>query len=311
MHAHGRSDRAVAWVAARQLGDIATWQLYALGIGRSAIARRVRRGALHRLYRGVFLVGHTVPLPGARELAGVLACGDGALVSHRSAALLWGLTNAPALDVEVSVVARDCRPRAALRVHRLLNLDARDRALKNGIPVTAPARTLVDFAASAAPEELERALAEARAGRLVNDRLLSDALRRAGHRIGVGAVRASLRQDGGPKLTRSEAERRLLGMIRAARLPEPVTNARVAGLEVDLLWPDARLVVEVDGYAFHGYRAAFERDHRRDMALRDAGYEVVRVTWRQLVDEPLLVIAHLAQALERARGRYTSSASRP
>ncbi len=169
----------------------------------------------------------------------------------------------------------------------------------------------MDFAATAAPEELERALAEGRAAKLLNDRLLSGALRRAGHRSGVGAVRACLRHAGGPKLTRSEAEHRLLSMIRTARLPEPATNARIAGFEVDFLWSDARLVVEVDGYAFHGHRAAFERDHRRDMALRDAGYEVVRVTWRQLVDEPLLVIAHIAQALGRARSRYSSSANNP
>jgi very-short-patch-repair endonuclease len=119
----------------------------------------------------------------------------------------------------------------------------------------------------------------------------------------VGAVRAILGQPGGLRLTRSEAERRLLRMIRAAGLPEPLANARVAGFEVDFLWPGARLIVEVDGYTFHGHRRAFEQDRRRDIALRDAGYEVVRVTWRRLVDEPLLVIAHIARALGRTAGR--------
>jgi very-short-patch-repair endonuclease len=275
------------------------------------IMRRARAGRLHRVRRGVYLVGHPTPLPGARELAGVLACGAGTVVSHRSAARLWGLTTRTEGAVEVSVVARNCKPRPGLRVHRVGHLDPRDRAMKNGIPVTSPARALVDFAASATPEELEWALANARARALVNDEQLSEALDRAGNRAGVGALRAVLRHQGGPRLTRSEAERLLLRMIRAARLPEPEANARVAGIEVDFVWPRARVIVEVDGFAFHGHRGAFERDRQRDMALRDAGYEVIRVTWRQLVDEPLRVIAHIARALARAEWSYSSSASSP
>jgi very-short-patch-repair endonuclease len=296
-------ERAVAWIAGRQLGLIAIWQLRALGVSSSAVTRRVRRGVLHRVHRGVFLVGHALLLPGARELAAVLACGDRALVSHRSAAFLWGLTQVATAEVEVSILARHCRPRDGLQVHRLAHLDALDRALKNGIPTTSPARALVDLAASAAPDEVERALAEARARRLVTDSRLSDTLNRARNRAGVAAVRALLRHQAGPRLTRSEAERRLLRLIRAASLPEPETNARVEGFEVDLLWPEARLIVEVDGFAFHGHRAAFERDRQRDMMLRDRGFEVIRVTWKQLVDQPLVVIAHIARALERAGSR--------
>lgn len=305
------SGRAIAWVAGRQLGLIATWQLQAIGIGHSAIAHRVRRGLLHRLHRGVFLVGHAVQVPGARELAALLACGEGAFVSHRSAALLWGLTHMPPAEVEVSVVARNCKSRGGLLIHRLARLDTRDRAVKNGIPTTSPARTLVDFAASATWEELEWGIAEARARRLVTDRQLWGALDRAGKRAGVGTLRASLRHQGGPRLTRSEAERRLLALIRAAKIPEPQANARVAGFEVDFFWPESRVIVEVDGFAYHGHRRAFERDRRRDMLLRDAGYEVIRVTWRQIVDEPLLVIAHIARALARAGSGYSSSASSP
>jgi very-short-patch-repair endonuclease len=302
-------DRRLAWIAARQLGLVATWQLKALGLSHSTISRRVRRGALHRVHRGVFLVGHAVHVPGARELAAVLACGDGALVSHRSAALLWGLTDVAGDEVEISVVAGHRLPRDGVRTHRLARLDPRDRGLKFGIPTTSPARALVDLAASATADEVERAIAEARARRLVTDRHLSDTLDRARNRPGVSAMRALLRHQGGPRLTRSEAERRLLRLIRAASLPEPEANVRVEGLEVDFLWRQARVIVEVDGFAFHGHRRAFERDRLRDMALRDRGFEVIRVTWKQLVDQPLLVIAHIARALERAR--YSSSASRP
>jgi very-short-patch-repair endonuclease len=306
LHAPGGAEhpgRAIAWIAGRQLGLIATWQLQALGISHSAITRMLRRGALHRVHRGVFLVGHELQLPGARELAAVLACGDWSFVSHRSAAALWGLTKVAAAEVEVSVVARNCKSREGLRVHRLARLDPRDSAAKNGIPITAPSRALVDLAASAGSDEVEAALAEARAQRIVSDRQLSDALDRAGNRAGVGALRALLRHQGGPRLTRSEAERRLLRLIRAARLPEPEANVRIEGFEVDFLWPEARLIVEVDGFAFHGHRPAFERDRVRDMVLRDRGFEVIRVTWKQLVDQPLLVVAHIARALERPRLR--------
>ncbi len=221
-------------------------------------------------------------------------------MSHGSAAWLWGLTRKPPAEVEVSVVGRNCRSRPGLRVHRWQALEQRDRALRRGIPVTSPERTFVDFALDADPEELELALAEGRSLGLVTDRKLQGVLERTGNHAGVTALGAALRRAGGPRLTRSEAERLLLRMIRAARLPEPRTNTRVAGVEVDFLWPERRVVVEVDGFAFHGHRRAFERDHQRDMVLRDAGYEVIRVTWRQLIDEPLRVIAHIARALARA-----------
>ncbi|MBV8735646.1 MAG: type IV toxin-antitoxin system AbiEi family antitoxin domain-containing protein [Solirubrobacterales bacterium] len=305
-------DQAIAWIAGRQLGIVTSWQLQALGRSRSAIARRVRGGALHRIHPGVFLVGHAVEVPGARKLAGVLACGEGAVVSHRSAAILWGLTAGASAEVEVSVVARNCRPRPGLRVHRLSRLDGRDSAAKDGIPVTSPARALVDLAASAPPEELERAaVAEARARRLVTERQLSDALDRAGNRAGVAALRAIIQHQGGPRLTRSEAERRLLRLIRAARLPEPALEFACPRVRSRL--PMARSAIDRRGRWLRLPRTsrAFERDRRRDMSLRDAGYEVIRVTWRQIVDEPLLVIAHIARAFERARSAYNSSASSP
>jgi very-short-patch-repair endonuclease len=307
-------DHGIAWIAGRQLGLITTWQLQALGTSPGAISRRVGRGALHRVHRGVFLVGHAVCVPGARELAAVLACGDGAFVSHRSSAFLWGLADVAGEEVQVSVIGKSCAPRPGVRVHRVRRLDARDRALRNGIPTTSPARALVDLAASADLDEVERALAEAQAQGILSEGQLSDTLDRARNRAGVSVVRAILRHQAGPRLTRSEAERRLLALIRAANLPVPKTNARVAGFEVDFFWPEARLIVEVDGFAFHGRRKAFERDRRRDMALRDRAFEVIRVTWRQLVDQPFLVVAHIARALERAghlRSIYSSSANSP
>ena len=124
---------------------------------------------------------------------------------------------------------------------------------------------------------------------------------RAPSRRGAGALRELL--DGRPTLTRSEAERRLLALIRRARLPAPQTNVRVAGHEVDCHWHAERLVVEVDGYAYHAGRDAFERDRRRDTDLLAAGRRVIRVTWRRIVDEPEAVIAAIAQALAHGTPR--------
>jgi very-short-patch-repair endonuclease len=298
VHANGTGDRAAVWVAGRQLGLITTAQLDAAGLGRGRVATRMKRGTLHRIHRTVYLLGHPALLPGALELAGVLACGAGSLVSHRSAAALWGLALPAADDVEVTVVGGDRRPRG-LSVHRVAALDPRDRRLHRGIPVTSPARTLIDYAANAMPDELERAIAEAYALTLVTEDAIYAALERVPKRAGTARLRAELDREGGPQWTQSEAERRMLQLIRSARLPLPLTQVRVAGWPVDFSWPQHRLIVEVDGYPFHNHRRAFERDRRRDAAHVAAGYVVIRFTWRQLNEEPLAVVATIARALDR------------
>ncbi len=301
MHSHGPDEDAVSWVAARQLALITTDQLRIAGVGRGGVRRRSENGTLHRQYRGVYLVGHPIPLPGARELGAVLACGDSAIISHRSAAALWGLARARFDPVEVTVIRRGCRSRDGLRVHRVEHLDAADRAHKSGIPITSPARTLVDYAATANAAELEWAIAEAFALKLVTEPGLVAAIERAPGRAGVAQIRAILGQPGGAKRTRSGGERAMLRMIRAAGLPEPRTNHPVAGFSADFCWPEERLIVEVDGHDFHSDRMTVERDHRRDVVHRDAGYEVLRFTGRQRDHDPLYVTAVIARSLERRR----------
>jgi very-short-patch-repair endonuclease len=291
---------AASRVARSQLGLITFQQLEAAGLSRTVIARLAREGVLWRVYRGVYLFGHGNLLPGARELAAVLACGQETFVSHRSAAALLGLASAQDGAVEVTVLRRSCRSRTGLPVHNVERLDVPDHGSIRGIPVTSPARTIVDFASQASPYELERAIAEAYALELVTEAEIYAAIERAPNRPGVGAVRAQLRRDGGPQWTQSEGERRMLKLIRAAGLPPPHTQARVAGWPADFLWAEQRLIVEVDGYPFHSGRRAFERDRRRDQAHIAAGYIVIRVTWRQLTEEPLVVITTIARALERA-----------
>jgi very-short-patch-repair endonuclease len=298
-------DAAVAWVADRQLGLITTPQLDVAGVRRGSVEWRLATGTLHRRHRGVYLVGHGVAAPGAEELAGVLAVGRSAFASHRSAVALWGVAAPPAGEVELTVVGRSCRSRDGLRVHRAETLDRADRAECRGIPVTAPGRTLIDFASITGPEETERAIAEAFALRLLTQPQLLAAIERAPNRAGVAAVRAILGQPGGAKRTRSGGERAMLRLIRAAGLPEPRTNYPVAGFNADFFWPDVGLIVEVDGGDFHRPRPAFERDHRRDVVHKDAGHEVIRFTGRQRDDEPLYVAAVIARAydrLSRARG---------
>jgi very-short-patch-repair endonuclease len=299
VHSGLARDLIVAWIADRQLGLITAAQLHRAGVGRGSIEWRLANGLLHRVFRGVYLVGHGVPVAGAIEFAAVLAVGDGALVSHRSGAALWGLARRPIGEVEVTVVSRDCRSRDGLRVRQVDQLAAADRAHKSGIPVTSPARALVDYAGTANSGEIERAMAEAYANNLTDERRILAAIERAPSHAGVALLRAILGQAGGPRRTRSGGERAMLELIRAAGLPAPRTNVVIAGFTADFVWPEERLIVEVDGYPFHGHRAAFERDHRRDIVHKNAGYEVLRFTARQLDEEPLLVAAAIARALDR------------
>ena len=178
-------------------------------------------------------------------------------------------------------------------------LHRQDRTTKGGIPVTAPARTLTDYASTTGANDAERAIAEAFALKLVTEPQLLAAIDRAPHRAGVASVRAILGQPGGPKRTRSGGERAMLRLIRAAGLPEPRTNHPVEGFNADFFWPEVGLIVEVDGGDFHRPRPAFERDHRRDIVHTAAGHEVLRVSGQQLDQEPLYIATVIARAYDR------------
>jgi very-short-patch-repair endonuclease len=217
------------------------------------------------------------------------------LLSHDPAAVLWGACPPPAAPLHVTVVARDVRGRDGIRAHTVNRLHPSDATRRLGIPVTSPARTLLDIAATQTARELARAVDEARVRRLVTDESIHEQFGRYPAHHGARALKEATRPE--PRLTRSEAERRLLELVRAAGLPEPRTNIKLAGHEVDFLWPTQRLVAEVDGYAFHSKRSSFERDRRRDAALTLAEYRVIRITWRQITEARELVVATLAAAL--------------
>jgi very-short-patch-repair endonuclease len=187
-----------------------------------------------------------------------------------------------------------------LRIWRVRRLVAADTAHVDGVPVTAPARTLFDIAHLMSAREVERALAQADREELVQQEALRALLRRHPRYPGTPVLRALLESGGAaPALTRSEAEERLLVLVRRAQLRAPETNVRIDGVEVDFYWRAERLVVEVDGYAYHSSARAFERDRRRDARLTARGLRIMRVTWRQIVEEPEATLARLAQALAR------------
>ena len=281
-------------LARQQHGVVTARQLAGLGLGRHWIAHRTATGWLRRLHRGVYLVGPVEP-PLALTIAATLASGPGALLSHYPAAVLWSQLMGPApRPAHVTVVGRNARSRAGVTVHRAAYLHPEDATCHQGIPVTSPARTLLDLATQATRRELARAIEEAQVLNLITEHSLNEQFARYPNHRGIAAVRRAT--PSAPRLTRSEAERRLLELVRAAGLPEPETNVRVAGHEVDFYWRDHALVVEVDGYAFHASRAAFERDRRRDAALRAHGIDSMRVSWTQIVDEPLALVALLARA---------------
>lgn len=294
-HRPGR-DWMLATLATMQYGVVSRAQLLAAGIGPSAIETRLKRHQLHPLHRGVYAVGHTALVPLAREMAAVLACGPGAVLSHRTAAWVWRILEVAGELIEVTV-SRSNRRRPGLIVHRSRSLGPDDTRMHRGLPVTAPARTLLDLGETVGERELERAFDEAITQGLITYPTVAAAVRQANGHRGVRAVRDLLARREEPTITRSEAEERFLALTREAGLPAPEVNTYVSSHLVDFLWRECRLVVEVDGYRFHSSRIAFERDRRRDANLTAAGFRVLRVTWRQLVDEPLSVTARLAQAL--------------
>lgn len=229
-------------------------------------------------------------------MAALLWIGHDCVLSHDSAAAVWGLVP-HSETIHVTALRRYVRTRPNIQIHRVPNLDPRDVRLRQRLPVTAPARTVIDVAGLERDAALERALAEARVARLVDDADLEAAIERAPGRPGVAKIRRMLELERGHARSRSEAERRFMALVAAARLPAPATNVRIGRHEVDFLWAAAGLVVEVDGHQFHSHRAAFERDRARDQALVASGHRVIRVTWRQLTDEPLALVARIAQAL--------------
>lgn len=323
-----KPDLIVARLAGRQHGVVAISQLRAAGIGDDAVFGRVRAGRLHPVHHGVYAVGHAALPVRARWMAAVLACGRiaregppdpsvaadeaddldlgvasgvlgfwGAAVSHRSAAELLGLLPQGDGPVDVCVPGLGGKKqRPGIRPHRSSTLSDGDLTLREGIPVTAPARTIADLRwatprgrryGGVAPGELRRAVRQA------------------------SVLGLPLAEEDRPDRTRSDLEQDFLRLCRQYQLPQPEVNVRVGRHLVDFLWRRQRLVVETDGYRYHRGRAAFHDDRARDLDLRRRGWSVIRLSERQIGLEPRRVASalHDCLATSPSYGRESSQAA--
>ena len=256
-------------------------------------------GRLWPEHQGVYSVGYPSKQPLARETTALLAMGPNAVLSHLTAAAVWGMYPPRPDDAPVEVLVPGPHVRRGIVAHRTTRLGPHEVRLCQALPVTSPVRTVQDIAGTVSMRELERAVDEAVVRRLMRVHQLSDGVARDKGRRGGPILAALLEHRGNTTITRSQAEERMLEIIRAAGFPPPDTNARINGYEVDFLWRPQRLVVEIDGYTYHSTRSAFERDRAKDAALAAAGYLVIRITWLQMEHEPYVVVVHLAQALAR------------
>jgi len=292
-----KPDLQVAEIAERQHGVVSVNQLRCCGISDDAIRGRVLAGRLHRVHRGVYAVGHAALPPESQCMAAVLALGGGphgggsalehwrAAVSHRSAASLWELLPVAQGPCDVIVAGDGGRARrAGIRVHRSLSLTPTEVTLRHGIPITTPARTVAD---------LRQATLTHRPGAL-SGRELRRAIRQA------NVVGLPIDGDDVEDRTRSDLEGAFLLLCHHHRLPRPEVNVRVGPYLVDFLWRERRLVVETDSYLYHRGKAAFQDDRGRDLGLMRLGYEVLRLSERQVDEEPDRVAGALAATLQPA-----------
>jgi very-short-patch-repair endonuclease len=285
-------------LAERQHGVVAQRQLIVLGLSRRVIERRLESWRLRLVHREVYAVGHSGLSPQGRWLAAVLAYGEGVLLSHRGAAALWGLAKpwAPAVDVTAPAGRQGFRRREKIWIHRG-RLYPEDRAVRGGIPVTTVARTLFDLAEFVSFKRLESAWEEADRLNLLQLSAVEGVCERGHGRRALKPIRRLLTDARATVTTRSPLEDSFAVLCSAHDLPVPAFNATVLGFEVDALWLVQRLIVELDGFAYHRHRAAFERDRARDTALQVAGYRVIRLTHRRLQAEPSRIAEELRALL--------------
>jgi predicted transcriptional regulator of viral defense system len=301
-----RWDIEIAGTANRQHGLVTLAQLEEMGMDRRTVAARVRAGRLHRIYSGVFAVGYPHLTREAALLAAVLSCGPGAVLSHGSAAALWGFWKEEGDEIHVIAPHRRGRSPKGIVAHRDGWLPSSDRTVFRGIPCTTVARTLLDQAASLPPWDLRKALGEAEVRRLITNKQLRNQIRRGRGRRGVARLRR-LADEVHPqnKRSRSELERMFLHVCLQAGLPQPEVNVplRVGDrrFKPDFLWRDQRLILEADSRRFHDTDVAFVDDRRREQRLQLAGWRVSRCTWEQVEFEPLVLAETVRRLLAQER----------
>lgn len=296
----GTSERELGRLASRQHGCLHRRQLRAAGIGAKGIRGRIVRGQLSPLLSDLFLLGRHEDTAFTRAMAVALHLRGDGVISHESAAWLWGFSDKCPETVHALLLGRSTSSPPGTAVHRVGVLDACDVRWRRGIPATSPARSFLDFAGRVSLPRAESGLAMLRRETLRIDAQIRDALTRlpANHPGAPVARRLLAMTPGELAVTRSRYERILRRLLKEAGLPTPLSNLMVAGAERDLVWPQAKLILEFDGWEFHRHR--FEADRRRDAAAVAAGWRVIRLTADRVDSEPFAVIAEIAAALAHA-----------
>jgi very-short-patch-repair endonuclease len=291
-------ERALAALADRQYGVVSQSQLVALGLGKRTIARWSAIGRLHQIHRGsAYAVGRESVVQRGTWLAAVLACGEGAVLSHASAAALWELVPARSLVDVTSPRGNQGRRRwHGVQLHRG-RLDLDEVTSWDRIPITSVARTLFDYAEVVDFQRLERAWEEADRLKRLQTREVERVCERGYGRHALKPIRRLLAEAQAVTRTRSPLEDRFQRFCHFYELPPHSTNVDVLGKEVDVLWPAARLIVELDSWEFHSHRAAFQRDRARDTRLLVAGYRTARVTHERLDTEATALAAEIRELL--------------
>jgi hypothetical protein len=305
--AHQRSlDAEVGRIAGAQFGVVSLEQLEGLGLTGDAVVKRAESGRLYRVHQRAYSLTPRVTTQRGVFMAAVLACGPDAVLSHRSAAYLWGLVDRGVEPIDVTAPNRRGRSPDGVAAHRDGSLQSIDKMRLHGIPCTSLARTLLDNAGVSPEWELRRAVAQAEVLGVLDWDAMRSILRRGRRRRGVARLRFvvdSLHPQ--TKRTRGDLERLFLGMCIRAELPHPEVNIwlDVAGgksLQADFLWRDARLIVEADSRGFHDTASAFEYDRKREQRFQAAAWRVSRCTWAQVEREPQRLAATIRSLLGQA-----------
>jgi hypothetical protein len=290
-------DKLIGALAARQRGYVTRPELLQRGLGADAIRYRVKIGRLMPVYAGVYAVGHLPTLPQDRAVGALMACGPDAVLSHGSAAVAWGIFKRWDLPFEVTVPT--IRRRSGIRVHRAV-LARADIGRQLGIRVTSVARTVLDTAPRMSDKALRRAVNDLRRAGQLRLPDLVEVVDRCQRNPGSRRLAPLLAAPTRP--TRSQLEDDFLAFCERWELPRPQINVLVAGREVDAWFPEERVIVELDGWAFHSDRDAFEGDRDKDATALALGIPTIRLTDQRMKSQPKAEAARLHRILAARRG---------
>lgn len=249
-------------------------QLLDLGLSEEAIQRRIVLGRLRPIHRGVYAVGHSALTARGRRIGALLACGDGAVLSHQTAADHWNIRPTASPRIHVSLTTRSGRRRPGIAIHRPRRLPTHEITRHEGLAVTTVARTLLDLADAVSVADLRKAIERSDDHKLFDGKQIHAVIAEHPGRRTKKLEKALDDADFGFK--RSPLESDFLALCRRYGFPRPEVNVQVAGYEVDFFFREHRLVVETDGWTSHGRKRAFEADQVRDVAMAKAGLQHVR-----------------------------------